>query len=141
MRCFLRRTGLCSSLLAIFVASGGHWMALQTVAWTRMLYANSIRGDALVVAVSKAFDGEHACSMCHQIQAAREAEKKPSSAIASAAASPRLWMAVAAVPAAAGAERRDAVLEPPLPSLATLVAAPPDPPPRGALAPFAPFAA
>jgi hypothetical protein len=55
-------------------------MALQSVAWARML-ADFSRKDSLAVAVKKTFDGQHGCSMCRKIenkQRARETEKEPS---------------------------------------------------------------
>ncbi len=33
----LLRVGQVLMLLVLFAASGGHWMALQSLAWTRML--------------------------------------------------------------------------------------------------------
>ena len=55
---------------------GGHWLVLQSVAWTRMLVDFS-RQDSFTTAVAKTFDGEHLCPiMCRKIQAGRQAEEQ-----------------------------------------------------------------
>ena len=54
---------------------GGHWLALQGVAWVTMLVDNS-QESSLVDAVSKTFDGQHPCKMCKQISAGKKAEKQ-----------------------------------------------------------------
>lgn len=48
---------------------------LQTVAWTNMLAAN-LRSGSLEEAVTKTFDGRHPCSLCKQIAAGKQSEKK-----------------------------------------------------------------
>ena len=53
--------------LAIFLSSGGHWAILQSVAYTRMVVAFA-QQDSLGTAVRKAFDGQHACSLCPKIR-------------------------------------------------------------------------
>jgi hypothetical protein len=63
-------------LLVLFAASGGHWMALQSLAWTRMLVSYSRQGD-LVSAVTKTFDGKHPCSLCKQVERAKSQEPQP----------------------------------------------------------------
>jgi len=40
----------------LFAMLGGHWLVLQSVAWTRML-ADFSRQDSLPAAISKTFDG------------------------------------------------------------------------------------
>ena len=62
-------------LIAMFFAAGGHWAALQTVAWSRMLIDYS-RTTGLATALSDTFDGEHPCPMCKKIASARQAEKR-----------------------------------------------------------------
>ncbi|MFN2375207.1 MAG: hypothetical protein ABR538_01635 [Candidatus Binatia bacterium] len=130
MKRALRLSGLSASLLAMFLASGGHWMVLQSVAWTKM-FLDNVRTDTLVTAIDRTFDREHACSMCHQIQAGRDKERQPS-AIASSDPSPRQWMAVPSFPC--GDPSRDsralAVALPVRP--ADFISVPPDPPPRTA---------
>jgi hypothetical protein len=67
-------------LLVLFAASGGHWMMLQSVAWTRMLVAYSHDGQ-LVEALAKTFDGKHPCALCKTIQRAKDSEPQPARAM------------------------------------------------------------
>ncbi len=60
---------------AILIASGGHWAALQSVAWTRMLVVNA-RHSTIVAALEKTFDGRHPCNLCQSIASAKAKEKK-----------------------------------------------------------------
>jgi hypothetical protein len=60
---------------ALFLAIGGHWALLQTVAWASMIVDYS-RTEAITVAVEKTFDGEHPCAICKTIQKGRQSEKK-----------------------------------------------------------------
>jgi hypothetical protein len=60
---------------ALFLAIGGHWALLQTVAWASMIVDYS-RTEAITVAVEKTFDGQHPCAICKQIQKGRQSEKK-----------------------------------------------------------------
>ncbi|MFN2426729.1 MAG: hypothetical protein ABR587_09835 [Candidatus Binatia bacterium] len=131
MRRFLGKTGLYSSLLAVFLISGGHWMVLQSVAWSRMFAANA-RTDTLVLAVAKTFDSEHRCGMCHQIQRGRENEQRPTTAIAANSASPRVWMMLPACPQAGSILSYRAIALLAEPTRDIHAEAPPDPPPRTA---------
>ncbi len=79
------RFGKLLIVLTLVLATGAHWAALQTVAWTTML-ANNLRSDSLAQAVSKTFDGDHPCCLCKAIAAAKKSEKK------SEAVSPMLKM-------------------------------------------------
>ena len=72
-------------VLALVLATGLHWAALQTVAWTTML-ASNLCGDSLAQAVGKTFDGKHPCCLCKAIAAAKKSGKK------SEAVSPALKM-------------------------------------------------
>ena len=54
---------------------GGHWLALQSVAWVGML-ANYARGETLGVAIEKTFDGEHPCDLCKVVKTGRDEEQK-----------------------------------------------------------------
>jgi hypothetical protein len=69
------RLGKMFVVAALVAATGGHWAALQTVAWTAML-AGNLRTDSFAGAVSKTFDGEHPCPLCKAIDAGRKSEKK-----------------------------------------------------------------
>jgi len=62
-------------IAALFLAIGGHWAVLQTVAWATMIVDYS-RDGALSEAVQKTFDGRHPCQICTVIQKSRQSEKK-----------------------------------------------------------------
>lgn len=70
--------GLTASFLALFVMLGGHWLALQSIAWTRML-AEFSQTDSFSDAVEKTFDGEHPCPMCVNICDGRQQEERSQS--------------------------------------------------------------
>ncbi|MEI9893073.1 MAG: hypothetical protein WDN28_03960 [Chthoniobacter sp.] len=67
-------------LLVLFAASGGHWMALQSLAWTRMLMSYS-RNTSLLEAVTKTFDGRHPCALCKEIVKAKSREPQSTRAM------------------------------------------------------------
>lgn len=54
-------------ITALAVGTGAHWMVLQSVAWTGMLYDYS-RDASLTEAVQKTFDGRHPCNLCLTIE-------------------------------------------------------------------------
>jgi hypothetical protein len=54
---------------------GGHWLALQSVAWLRML-ATYAHGETLVAAIEKTFDGAHPCELCQLVKNGRSEEQK-----------------------------------------------------------------
>lgn len=54
---------------------GGHWLALQMVAWMGMLAVNSQQGD-LAGALEKTFDGKHPCPLCAAVEAGQQKEKE-----------------------------------------------------------------
>jgi hypothetical protein len=62
-------------IAALFLAAGGHWAVLQTVAWGTMIVDYS-QHASLGEAVQKTFDGQHPCGLCTQIQKSRDTEKK-----------------------------------------------------------------
>lgn len=75
--------GRVAAVVALFFIAGGHWGALQTVAWTKMLWDYSQRDGSLVDGAKKTFDGEHPCRMCDSIREARgQGEKSPALAAA-----------------------------------------------------------
>jgi hypothetical protein len=71
----LLRFGQVLMLLVLSVASGGHWMVLQSVAWTRMLVTYSQDGD-FATAVTQTFDGRHPCALCQKIGQAKRGESR-----------------------------------------------------------------
>lgn len=66
-------------LIAAVQILGGHWAVLQSVAWAKMLveYAQS---DSIRNAITKTFDGEHPCSLCHTVSDGRQKEEKKAAA-------------------------------------------------------------
>ncbi len=62
-------------VVMILHMTGGHWMLLQTVAWSRMIVEYS-RFSPMQVALKETFDGQHPCEMCKGIQKAKQTEKK-----------------------------------------------------------------
>ena len=62
-------------VLALCLSIGAHWVVLQSVAWGTMVaqYAQHV---PLSQAVAQTFDGDHPCSLCKRISAARHSEKK-----------------------------------------------------------------
>lgn len=61
---------------AMFFLAGGHWGALQAVAWAGMLWNYSQQSGSLAAGVAKTFDGAHPCSLCHSIKRAQGEERK-----------------------------------------------------------------
>ena len=70
-----KRTGQLLLTLALVAAIGGHWALLQTVAWTSM-FAENLRESSFTRAVTKTFDGNHPCKLCHAISEGKKSEKK-----------------------------------------------------------------
>jgi hypothetical protein len=62
-------------LLACLHLTGGHWAALQGVAWVTMLVDHSREGS-VVEAVSKTFDGQHPCPLCLAVADGQEEERE-----------------------------------------------------------------
>jgi hypothetical protein len=62
-------------IIAVLAATGTHWLALQSVAWTTML-AENLQSTNWEQAVEQTFDGKHPCCLCKQIAAAKKSEKK-----------------------------------------------------------------
>lgn len=70
------RLGRLLLVVAVCLSLGGHWVALQTVAWTGMIvtYAQSMSvGQAMALT----FGGEHPCGLCKAVEAGQQQEKKP----------------------------------------------------------------
>jgi hypothetical protein len=61
--------------VALFLLAGGHWGAMQTVAWSGMLWNYTQADGSLLSGVKKTFDGEHPCTMCDSIKTAKEKEQ------------------------------------------------------------------
>jgi hypothetical protein len=69
------RLGKFLVIVALVAATGLHWAALQTVAWTTMLVDN-LHSASMQEALVKTFDGRHPCCLCKAIAAGKKSEKK-----------------------------------------------------------------
>ncbi len=61
--------------VALFFLAGGHWGAMQVVAWAGMLVSYTQADGSLLAGAKKTFDGEHPCTMCDSIKTAKEKEQ------------------------------------------------------------------
>ena len=73
-KCF-KLVAFTACLVAILTMAGGHWLALQTVAWSRMIVDFS-QHDSLGTAIAKTFDGKHPCPMCLKIRQGMHQQKQ-----------------------------------------------------------------
>lgn len=62
-------------IVALLTATGMHWLALQSAAWTAML-ARNLQTASFAQALNRTFDGKHPCSLCKQISKDKQTEKK-----------------------------------------------------------------
>jgi hypothetical protein len=62
-------------IVAVLSATGTHWLALQSVAWTAML-AENLQTAPWQRAVQRTFDGKHPCCLCKAIAKDKQSEKK-----------------------------------------------------------------
>jgi hypothetical protein len=63
-------------ILAVLSATGTHWLALQSVAWTTMLADNLEATQSWQAALTRTFDGRHPCCLCKEIAKDKQSEKK-----------------------------------------------------------------
>jgi hypothetical protein len=70
-----RKFGQVLMIVAILTATGTHWLALQSVAWTAML-AENLQTSSLQQAIQCTFDGKHPCCLCKEIAKDKQSEKK-----------------------------------------------------------------
>jgi len=66
------------ALIAVVQILGGHWMALQSVAWVCMVIDYS-QTSSFGVAIENTLDGDHPCSLCEAVAKGRGEEKKKES--------------------------------------------------------------
>jgi hypothetical protein len=71
----LRLAGRTAIIVALCLAIGLHWIALQSIAWTAMLVQNT-KHVSLTEAVARTFDGAHPCGLCHAVATGKKSEKK-----------------------------------------------------------------
>lgn len=74
-RDMFRFLGRAVTILALCLAIGLHWVAVQSVAWTSMVVEYSHK-TSLPEALAKTFDGKHPCSLCHAVRKGQSSEKK-----------------------------------------------------------------
>jgi hypothetical protein len=127
--------GHAACFIALFAMLNGHWLVLQSVAWTRMLVKFSEQ-DSLATALFKTFDGKHPCRMCLQIRQGRQQRERQHQGVPliTPGKMPDLILDDRqALPPFTPPEAREAV--PFAPGLhPDFVVSPPTPPPRGSLA-------
>ena len=70
----LRKIGLLLVCVALVSIAGGHWAALQVLAWTQMVNMYS-RDASIVEALMKTFDGKHPCGLCRKVDEGRQRKK------------------------------------------------------------------
>lgn len=75
MKKFAKTIGYVLSLMAVMATLGGHWIALQTVAWTCMIVDLS-KTETLTSAITKTFDASHPCKLCLAIRDGRQQEQR-----------------------------------------------------------------
>jgi hypothetical protein len=75
----LLRLGKLLVVFALVATISAHWALLQTVAWTTML-AGNLQSGSFRDAMTQTFDGNHPCSLCKAIAAAKKSEQKNQSA-------------------------------------------------------------
>jgi siroheme synthase len=71
----LRYTGKIVTIVTLCCAIGLHWVALQSVAWTTMLFEYS-KHAPLRQAIAQTIDGSHPCAICHAVTTGKKSEKK-----------------------------------------------------------------
>jgi hypothetical protein len=71
----LRCAGRIATISALCLSIGLHWIALQSLAWTTMVFDYSKRAP-LCQAIAQTFDGAHPCSLCHVVNKGKNSEKK-----------------------------------------------------------------
>jgi hypothetical protein len=71
-----RQAGKWVVILALTFSVGGHWAALQSLAWMNMV-ARYAQTDSWAVALQKTFDGQHPCNLCKLVAHGKQSEKKP----------------------------------------------------------------
>ncbi len=62
-------------VLLVCLSLGMHWALLQGIAWTGMLISFAREG-AMIEAVEKTFDGQHACALCLKVKEGRDSDEK-----------------------------------------------------------------
>lgn len=66
------------TVLVLVLVTGGHWLALQSVAWAGMLIRYSLEGS-VSQAMVRTFDGQHPCRLCKVVRQGRSEEQRQES--------------------------------------------------------------
>lgn len=69
------RAGTLLALVAMLLASGSHWVVLQSIAYGGMIIRYA-QDAPLQTALAMTFDGEHPCPLCHAVQEGRQEEEE-----------------------------------------------------------------
>ncbi|MEO6873119.1 MAG: hypothetical protein ABI233_13005 [Chthoniobacterales bacterium] len=64
-----------TTIVALCLSLGLHWLALQSLAWTTMLVEN-VRHAPLSEAVARTFDGSHPCHLCRAVAEGKKSKRK-----------------------------------------------------------------
>jgi hypothetical protein len=97
-------------VLVVCLSLGMQWVLLQGIAWTGMLISFASEG-AMIEAVEKTFDGQHACALCLKVKEGRDSdENQPQQAGQSLKKLDAVLVAVVALIAPAAEEMNFAVL-------------------------------
>jgi hypothetical protein len=116
------------ALAAILLASGSHWVLLQSVAFGSMIVRYS-QDAPLREAVANTFDGKHPCPLCHAVQEGRQDQERQGTKLGLES---RLDLGLALKPTSVAAWVTTGI-EPPAPPLSRWSSrgyAPPKPRPR-----------
>ena len=70
-----RKLGQVLMIVAVLTATGTHWLAFQSVAWTTM-FAENLQTSSFQRAFLRTFDGKHPCCLCKEIAKDKQSEKK-----------------------------------------------------------------
>ena len=71
----LRVASRIITIIALCLAIGVQWFALQSVAWTAMMVRNA-KQVSFCEAVKRTFDGAHPCALCHVVNKGKASEQK-----------------------------------------------------------------
>ena len=67
----VRKLGKCLVVVALVMATGGHWALLQSVAWVSMAIQFS-QTDDFGTAIEKTFSGKNPCKICKVVEDGRK---------------------------------------------------------------------
>ena len=130
MKAPLKMAGFAACLFALGVMNGGHWLALQSLAWGRMIVVFS-QQDSLGTALAKTFSGRHPCALCLKVRAGWQQEQGQTAPCPKMEKDPEVLWKLCLVTAPPGpAAARDCPIFSPV-CCSDFIDSPPKPPPRG----------